>query len=479
MLDSVPGGEPVGSLPMQRVLLLNLVGLTRRLIGDHTPHLQAFAKNGACTSMTDVLPAVTCSAQATMLTGLSPQEHGVVGNGWLDPNNSEPRFWQQSNKLVSGELLYEAARKAHPEFTCAKLFWWFNMGAQVDWSITPRPFYCADGLKVLATYSAPSAFGARLEEEFGPFPFFDFWGPKSGLPSSRWITDITLQTMERERPTLTMAYLPHLDYNFQRYGPDDERSVQALKELDVLFGELANAAANQGVEVVAVSEYGIESAHTPIHVNRALREAGLLQVRPSPRGEELDVFASRAFALADHQVAHVYVRDDGDLQTVRELLVGLPGVDKTWAGEERREVQLDHERAGDLVLCAAPGAWFTYYYWTDEGQRPDFAPTVDIHSKPGYDPCELFVDPELFSPTLRVVRRVLQKKLGMRYLMDVIPTDATLVGGSHGRGASDPLDGPVFLSSVPLEQLNPSDSADQIEMASVKERVLHIMRAKR
>ncbi len=459
---------------MQRVLLLNLVGLTRRLIGEHTPNLRAFSESGACAPMGDVWPAVTCTAQATMLTGLSPQEHGIVGNGWLDPSSYEARFWQQSNRLIQGEKLYEIAKQRIQGFTCAKLFWWFNMGADVDWSITPRPFYCADGLKVLATYSAPTEFGAKLEAELGAFPFFDFWGPKSGLPSSRWITDVTLRTMERERPTLTMAYLPHLDYNFQRFGPDDPRSIQALKELDVLFGELLVAARAQDVHVVAVSEYGIEKANQPVHVNRALREAGLLEVRQSPRGEELDVFASRAFALADHQMAHVYTKSPEDLASARELLQGLPGVEGLWSGSQRAEIGLDHERAGDLVLRAQPGAWFTYYYWLDERARPDFATTVDIHSKPGYDPCELFVDPKLAAPTLRVVRRVLQKKLGMRYLMDVIPTDASLVGGSHGRGAQDPLDGPVFLSSAPFQAGDlPADGV--LPMTSVRDRVLQLL----
>lgn len=471
----VPLAGAASIAPMRPVLLLDLVGLTRRLIGEHTPHLAAFAERGACAPMTSVLPAVTCSAQATLLTGLAPDRHGVVGNGWLDPETTEPRFWRQSNKLVAGELVYEAARARHADFTCAKLFWWFNLGAAVDWSITPRPFYCADGLKVLATYSAPAEFGARLEQELGPFPFFDFWGPRSGLASSRWITDVTLRTLERERPSLTMAYLPHLDYDFQRYGPNDPRSRKALVELDGLFGELAAAAERLGVEVIAVSEYGIDEVDTPVDVNRALRRAGLLSVRPSPRGEELDPFASRAFALADHQLAHVYTRGAADTEAAASVLRELPGVDRVWIGPGRAEIGLDHRRAGDIVAVSTPRAWFTYYYWLDEAARPDFATTVDIHSKPGYDPCELFVDPALRAPTLRVARRVLQKKLGFRYLMDVIPTDARLVRGSHGRLAERPEDGPVFLSSLPFGRCGPEPEGGLVAMESVKERVLAVL----
>ncbi|MCB9916364.1 MAG: alkaline phosphatase family protein [Planctomycetes bacterium] len=461
---------------MTPLLLLDLVGLTPRLIGEHTPRLAEFARAGAMAPMSAVLPAVTCSAQATMLTGLAPQEHGAVGNGWLDPATLEPRLWRQSNRLVSGEKLYEAARRELPGFTCAKLFWWWNMGARVDWSITPRPFYCADGLKVLATYSDPTAYGADLEAALGPFPFFEFWGPKAGLGATRWIADATLRTLERQRPTLTLAYLPHLDYDLQRYGPRDARSVQALRELDAIFGELWDACRRLGVELAAVSEYGIDEVDTPVHVNRALRAAGLLEVRESPRGEELDVFKSRAFALADHQLAHVYVREATDVAAAREVLAGLPGVDGVWAGAERAALGLDHERAGALVALSAARAWFTYYWWLDEAARPDFATTVDIHSKPGYDPCELFVDPRLRLPMLRVARRLAQKKLGMRYLMDVVPTDATLVRGSHGRPPASPQDGPVFLCSRPFDAANPAPANGVVDMASVKARVLALLR---
>lgn len=460
---------------MKPVLLLDLVGLTPRLIDSSTPNLAALAKRGACCPMTSVLPAVTCSAQATMLTGLAPDHHGVVGNGWLDPETMEPKLWRQANRLVQGEWLYERAKRTVPDFTCAKLFWWFNLGAHVDWSITPRPFYCANGLKVLATYSAPTSFGAKLEREFGPFPFFDFWGPKSGLPSSRWIADITMRTLERERPTLTMAYLPHLDYDFQRFGPEDPRSKRAVQDLDAIVGELVDCADAHDTAVVAVSEYGIDSVDTPVHINRALREAGLLEVRDSPRGEELDPFASRAFALSDHQLAHVYTRDKSALAEATKCLAGLNGVERLWAENERAQIGLDHPRAGNLIALAESRAWFTYYYWLDESKRPDFATTVDIHSKPGYDPVELFVDPKLAMPTLRIVGKVLRKKLGFRYLMDVIPTDATLIGGSHGRHAADPLDGPVFLSSLPFGECGPSPTNGQVAMESVKERVLQIL----
>ncbi|MEM6674696.1 MAG: nucleotide pyrophosphatase/phosphodiesterase family protein [Planctomycetota bacterium] len=452
---------------MKPVLLLDVVGLTPRQIDpERTPHLAALGQRGALSPMSAVLPAVTCSAQATMLTGALPSQHGAVGNGWRDPASYDVALWRQSNHLVDGEKIYEAARRRDSSFTCAKLFWWWNMGAAVDRSITPRPFYFADGKKEVAIYATPTEFGVEAERELGSFPFFDFWGPKAGLPSSRWIADAAIRTLREYRPTLTMAYLPHLDYDHQRYGPADERSVQALRDIDAIVGDLVAAADEAGAAVVVVSEYGIREVSRPVHVNRALRDAGLLRVRETPHGDVLDVFASDAFALADHQIAHVYCQGPRAIAAATEVLEGLDGVAEVLDDEGKRSAGVDHPRAGQLVALSEPDAWFTYYYWSDRTSEPDFARTVDIHRKPGYDPVEMFVDPSLRSPQLRVAQRLAQKKLGFRYLVDVIPLDATLVRGSHGLVPDDPLDGPVWVSSLPL------DDAGPIAMTSVKDRVL-------
>ncbi|MCZ6598960.1 MAG: alkaline phosphatase family protein [Planctomycetota bacterium] len=460
---------------MKPVLLLNVAGLTRRQIDESTPNLRSLATRGDCAPMRTVLPAVTCSAQATMLTGLMPSEHGCVGNGWFFRDLGEVWFWRQSNALVRGEKLYEAARELEPGFTCAKLFWWWNMGAAVDWSITPRPFYPADGRKLLAVYGQPDEFRAGMERDLGKFPFFDFWGPKAGLGSSRWIADATMRTMRTYRPMLTMAYLPHLDYDQQRHGPRSQQGKRALVEIDAIVGELVACADEVGAETVVVSEYGLEEAATPVHVNRALREHNLLQVRETPTGEILDVFASHAFAVSDHQVAHVYAKDRRSCIQARSVLVELPGVADVLEEQGKREHGLDHPNAGDLVVVADKGHWFTYYYWRDDRNAPDFAPTVDIHRKPGYDPCEMLVDPELKIPALRVARRLLQKAIGMRYLMDVIPLDATLVKGSHGRPFEDAEDGAVFLASAPFARCGGEPEDGTVAMTSVKERVLALL----
>ena len=460
---------------MKPVLLLDVVGLTPGMLGARTPNLSALGKRGVAAPMRAVLPALTCSAQATMLTGRMPARHGVVGNGWFAREYAEVALWRQSNDLVEGEKLYEAAKERWSGFRCAKIFWWWNLGAAVDWSITPRPFYPADGRKIPAVYAAPGDYGAGLERALGPFPFFDFWGPKSGLPSSRWIADAAIRTLREQQPALTLAYLPHLDYDLQRFGPRGERAQHALAEVDLLVGDLVQAADEAGAAVVVVSEYGLVDVARPVHVNRALREAGLLAARATPAGEVLDVFASRAFALADHQIAHVYVRDGAALPATRRLLTQLPGVARVLDREGQREFGLDHPRSGDLVALSERDAWFTYYYWSDSAAEPDFARTVDIHRKPGYDPCELFLDPRIALPKLRVARRLAQKKLGMRYLMDVIPLDATLVRGSHGLLPATPEEGPLFLSSEGWSRSGGKPEAGVVGMTSVKERVLALL----
>jgi predicted AlkP superfamily pyrophosphatase or phosphodiesterase len=466
---------------MKPVLVLDVVGLTPRQVGARTPSLAALARRGALAPLDAVLPALTLPAQATLLTGTLPAAHGAVGNGWYFRELGEALLWRQPNELVAGEKLYERARRLDPAFTCAKLFWWWNLGAAVDWSLTPRPFYPADGRKLPAVYGTPRpregrlGFEQELERALGPFPFFDFWGPKAGLASSRWLADAARWTLAEKRPTLTLVYLPHLDYDHQRLGPEDPRSQQALAEVDRLVGELVAAADGLGAETIVVSEYGLERVERAVPVNRALREAGWLAVRATPVGELLDPFASRAFAVADHQVAHVYVRDAGALGAVRARLEGLSGVAQVLDEAGKRAHGLAHPRAGELVCVAERGAWFPYAYWLDDARAPDFARTVDIHRKPGYDPCELFLDPALRFPKLRIALRLAQKAFGLRTLMDVIPLDPALVRGSHGRLPDDPQDGPVFMASVPLERCGGRPASGRVDPCSFPARVLALL----
>jgi predicted AlkP superfamily pyrophosphatase or phosphodiesterase len=433
---------------MRPLVVLDVVGLTPAQIGPDTPALASLAAEGFQTPLGAVLPAVTCSAQASMLTGKLPRDHGVVGNGWYFRDLAEVWLWRQSNHLVAGEKVWEVARRLAPGVTCAKLFWWFNMYSSADFAVTPRPAYPADGRKIPGIYCQPTDLRGELERELGAFPLFDFWGPRAGLRSSAWIAECARLVIERKRPTLTLVYLPHLDYDHQRFGPDAPRSRAALREVDDLCARLIGVARAQGAHVLVVSEYGIRPVTRAIDINRALRRAGLLAVQETLGWELLDAGASRAFAVADHQIAHVYVRDPADLARTRAAIESLDGVAALLDDAGKRAAGLDHPRAGELVAVAAPDAWFTYYYWLDPARAPDFAPTVDIHRKPGYDPAELFLASDGFGIKLKIAYRLLRKVLGFRYLMDVIPTEPSRVRGSHGRLPDDPAHGPVLISST-------------------------------
>jgi len=457
---------------MQPLAILDVVGLAPRLLGPHTPRLAAFAEKGCARALVPPVPAVTCPVQASLLTGLPPSGHGVVGNGWFLEDLGEIAFWRQSNALVGGEPVWDAARRRDARFTCANLFWWFNMGASHDIGVTPRPIYKADGRKIPDCYTKPAGLRDELTARFGPFPLFKFWGPAAGIESSRWIADATRHVVDTRDPTLTLAYLPHLDYDLQRHGPDAEhpRVRQSLREIDEVAGDLIDHLHARGRRVLVLSEYGITHVDRPVHVNRALREGGWLAVRDEDGAELLDPFASRAFAVADHQLAHVVVKDPGLVEPLRATLAALPGVEAAWVGAQRAAVGLDHPRAGTIVLMADARSWFTYYPWLDDRRAPDFARTVDIHRKPGYDPVELFVDPRFAWPTGAVLSRLARRKLGLRTLMDVIGLDASIVKGSHGRPVDDPADGPLVISDRPGTLAGPS-----VRATDVKQLVLEML----
>ena len=433
---------------MTPTLVLNVVGLTPGLL-RHAPNLHALARGGAVRPLTTVLPAVTTTVQSTLLTGLLPRDHGIVANGWYFRELSEIWFWRQSNRLVGGEKVWEAAKRRDPSFTCAKLFWWYNMYSSADIAITPRPMYLADGRKLPDIHTHPAGLRDELLGSLGEFPLFRFWGPGADIESSRWIARSALHVLEQQRPTLTLVYLPHLDYDLQRFGPNHPGIPAQVAAVDALCGPLIEKARALGAQVVVLSEYGITEVSRPIHINRALREAGWLKVRTERGRELLDAGASEAFAVADHQLAHVYVSRPELVPEVAACLKSLPGVETVMDALGKRAAGLDHPRSGELVAVACADSWFTYYYFLDDARAPDFARTVEIHRKPGYDPAELLFDPKIRLPKLAVATRLARKALGMRYLMDVIGLDATVVRGSHGRPTDREEDGPLFITTAP------------------------------
>jgi predicted AlkP superfamily pyrophosphatase or phosphodiesterase len=474
---------------MNRLAVINVVGLTESLISEHTPRIAEFLKRGALAQIAPAFPAVTCTAQSNYLTGKSPAQHGIVGNGWYNRELSEVQFWKQSNHLVQQSKIWDALGERFTlhasRFTVSNCFWWFNMYSTANYSITPRPMYPADGRKIFDIYSWPYSIRPEIKRDLGEFPFFGFWGPAAGIKTpqgaadcaSRWIAEAAKWIENKYSPTLNLIYLPHLDYNLQRHGtynsnpltrpsatlspPSGERDgargafrinpaiIPDLHAIDAIVGDLIQFFNQRGVQVVLLSEYGITNVDTPIHLNRIFRQQGWLTVKDELGLELLDAGASRVFAVADHQVAHIHLNDSALEKSVREVMEKAPGIGEILGKAEKSAAGIDHPRAGDLMAVAKENAWFTYYYWLDDACAPDFARTVDIHRKPGFDPVELFLDPNIPLPKLKIAWRLLQKKLGFRMLMDVISLDAMLVKGSHGRRPADKKNWPVFITGRP------------------------------
>jgi len=428
-----------------RLAVLNIVGLSKSLLGAHTPGLVKFAEKNGLQSYVPAFPAVTCTAQSSILTGNPPADHGIVANGWYDRESAEVRFWKQSNHIVHGEKIWDTLRREIPGFTCAKLFWWYNMHSSADYTITPRPLYPADGRKVFDIHTQPMDMREELKHDLGEFPFPSFWGPAAGIPSSEWIAASAKWVEEKHSPSLSLVYLPHLDYSLQKDGPDAPNIPDELAKIDQVASDLIAFYEKRGVKVVVLSEYGISPVSRPIHLNRLFRERGWLSIKNELGRETLDYGGCRAFAVADHQVAHIYVNDPSIREKVYQLLSETKGIDEIRTPQETWGLGIGTERAGDFIAIAEPDAWFTYYYWNADSLAPDFARTIDIHRKPGYDPCELFIDPAIRFPKLKIAEFLLKKKLGIRGLLDVIPLNASLVKGSHGRDNVPEDERPVLI----------------------------------
>jgi predicted AlkP superfamily pyrophosphatase or phosphodiesterase len=414
----------------KHLILLSIPGLRSQDVSS-MPNLRQLMAGGEATTMVPSFPCVTWPVQTNIVTGQPPSRHGVIANGFYWREEQQVEMWTAWNEKIQAPQIWDVLHERGADLTSAVWFPMLSKGSNADFVCMPAPVHNPDGSESLWCYSKPQQLYGDLRDELGHFPLQNFWGPLANVTASSWIADSAVIAARRYRPRFFYIYLPHLDYAAQRSGPDSEPAQAALGELDTVIGRLADGlrAALDGEQVVfaALGEYVITPVDHVAYPNRALREAGLLQVREQEDGEHLDFAASDAWALVDHQLAHVFVKDRaaGTIQRVMELFQAAEGIEEVLMGVERGRYHLNHDRSGDVILVSSPNSWQAYYWWFDDGRAPAFARTVDIHRKPGYDPVELCFDPATKS----------------------IPLDATRIRGSHGVPATDATRHGAFLAS--------------------------------
>jgi len=424
------------------LFVLSIPGLRPNVI-DHnaTPALYQWANSGAAAELVPTFPCVTSPAQATMWTGTPPSEHGVIANGFYDRAKREASFWVAGSEVIAGEPVWAALRRIRPGFTSALWHGQNVKGASADFIVTPAPIHDPDGTTKLWCYSKPESLYPQLLEALGHFPLQHYWGPLANIQSTKWILDAAAWLAAKHAPNLQWIYIPHLDYAGQKFGPNSPEAKSAVRELDACLArfvdQCASVPALRDAAFLVVGEYAMTDVSGVVYPNRALRGAGLLAVEDRDGQERIDWLRSQAFAVVDHQFAHVYVHADqsGERermeQRVEEVFHDVPGVAGVFSGKKRKEIGMEHPRAGDVVLVCDESYWMAYYWWLNDAAAPSFARTVDIHRKPGYDPVELFFDP----------------------VAKGIPLNAALVKGSHGVPATAKHHRTVVICSTATKAL--------------------------
>jgi predicted AlkP superfamily pyrophosphatase or phosphodiesterase len=441
-----------------RVCVLDLPGLSRELL-QSVPGQSALGKwlgDKKVLGLTPSWPAVTCSVQATLTTGVSPAKHGIIANGLptfrfpqdqalVDASNfaayrKQISFWEQSNQFVEAPRFWQDAH-GKSRFKTALLFFQHSMPGfagtpkpAADIVLTPKPDHGPDGKLVSLCWSQPTELVPQLFKEFGPFPLMNYWGPLAGIASSQWISKAAAWVWQHQRPQLQLVYVPHLDYDLQRFGPASPQATKAVQDVSAALEPLIDGVLADGGKLVVLSEYAITSVGRSVQPNRLLAEAGLLITRATDDGHLIDYEKSAAFAMVDHQIAHIYARDRESKRRATEALSSVARI--------RNENGVAHRRSGDILLEAQSDSWFDYRWWKESDAAPSFATTVDIHRKPGYDPLELFFDP--------VARRITQ--------------NAALIRGSHGIANTN--------EAIIAGELNASKDVAAIEVAGLITRLL-------
>jgi len=373
--------------PQRKLLVVDCAALGWELVQRHAP------PPGLTFQKTEtVFPAVTCVAQASFRTARTASDHGLIANGRYFRDLKKVLFWEQAASLVRGERIWKKFRERGRRV--GMLFWQQSLGEDVDLVLSPRPIHKHEGGMIQDCYSQPENLYERVSAITGRgFNLMHYWGPLASRKSSQWIAAATRAVMSAPdlAPDLLFTYLPHLDYDLQRFGPDHPKAARALDVLYALLLDLKASADANGYDWLVFGDYAIGKCTQPVvFPNIALREAGLFRTRMIKRMAYPDFFASQAFAMVDHEVAHVFCRDEPAVRSARAVLEKVPGIAAVLDRQEQESHGIAHPDAGELVIIAKSGTWFAYPWFTDRKEAPDFATHVDIHNKPGYDPCELF-----------------------------------------------------------------------------------------
>jgi len=426
----------------KKVIILNIAGLSPYLIENsvNMENTKKLIQESTYRKTTPSFPSVTCSVQASIASGKPAADNGIIGNGFFDKTTLKPKFWEQDNKLVNGPRIWDWMREKDKDSKVAVLFWQNSKYIDADIVITPAPMHTDDGM-VEWCYSKPVGLYEELAKKHGSFNLRDYWGPlagRNGAKGSEWIVKAALDVLENKDPDMLLAYIPHLDYISQRVDPQSKEVFEELKIIDDFIGQFMKIREEYGKDdmvLMIVSEYGMVPVDHAVMPNQILRDAGFLKVRTIAGKEYIDYELSDAFALVDHQIAHVYFNNKDIVEEVKTLFEKDELISRALNKEEQKEFEVSHERSGELILLSEMNSWFAYYYWQDESKAPFFAETVDIHNKPGYDPCELFVDMKTKKITL----------------------DHTKVNGSHGLPATTDKQKAVFICSEDIGDYAPEE----------------------
>jgi len=371
---------------MKKLLIIQVAALGADLVQKH-----GGVQGGGYSSVRTVFPAVTCPVQASFRTASLPSVHGMTANGVYIPSLRKVLFWEQAASLVAGPRIWSNFRSSGG--TVGMYFWQQSLGESVDSVLSPAPIHKHSGGMIQSCFCEPRDLYQRIRARVGrDFNLMHYWGPLASFRSTEWIVASLEALLEdSQAPDLVFAYLPHLDYGLQKFGPEHEKTGPEVLRTLGYVDRLERTAAMKNYEVLVFGDYAMEQVTGPaIFPNRALARAGLFRTRTVKGMLYPDFFTSKAFAMVDHQVAHVYAVDDDSAARAREVLSELDGLDRIMDVEAQKERGVAHPNSGALVLEAARGRWFAYPWFHDKSEAPDFASHVDIHNKPGFDPCELF-----------------------------------------------------------------------------------------